>query len=109
MTAEDIAANLSIWSSPVEPEPLGGGMTNRNFVVRDGGRRYVVRIGEDNPIHHIMRFNEVAASRAADAAGISPAVVHAEPGVLVIDYVEAETLTEARVREPAMLGPRSCW
>ena len=103
MTPEEKAATLSIWSGPVEPEPLGGGMTNRNFVVRDGGRRYVVRIGEDIPVHHVMRFNELAASRAAHAAGISPAVVHAEPGALVLEFVEAETLSEARVREPAML------
>ena len=103
MTPEEKAARLAIWSGPVEPEPLGGGITNRNFVVADGGRKYVVRIGEDIPEHGVMRFNELAASRAAHAAGLSPAVVHAEPGALVLDFVEAETLDEERVRAPAML------
>lgn len=33
------AANLPIWRGSVDPEPLGGGITNVNFVVNDGGRR----------------------------------------------------------------------
>jgi thiamine kinase-like enzyme len=97
------AASLAIWQGPVEPEPLGGGITNRNFRVRDRGRDCFVRIGADIPVHGILRFNELAASRAAAAAGISPAVVHAEEGVLVLDYVEGRALGPADVREPARL------
>ncbi len=40
-------AGLAIWTEPVSPEPLCGGLFNVNFVVDDGGRRYVVRIGDD--------------------------------------------------------------
>ena len=47
--------------------------------------------------------NELAASRAAHAAGLSPAVRHAEPGVLVIDFIEGRTLTPEDVRDPANL------
>ena len=61
------AAGLSIWSGPVDPQPLSGGITNVNFVVEDAGCKFVVRVGEDIPVHQIMRFNEVAASRAAKA------------------------------------------
>lgn len=105
MKALERAAGLSCWQGRrVEPEPLGGGITNVNFVVNDRGRRYVVRIGEDIPVHQVMRFNEQAASRAAHAAGISPAVFHAEPGALVIDYIEGRTLDAAAVRERSMLG-----
>jgi thiamine kinase-like enzyme len=96
-------AGLSIWSAPVEPEPITGGITNTNFAVRDGGRRYFVRIGEDIPVHGVMRFNELAAARAAEAAGISPAVVHAEPGVLVTEFIEGATLDEETLRDEAML------
>lgn len=102
-TAIGRAAGLSIWTGPVTPEPLGGGITNVNFVVEDAGRRYVVRIGDDIAVHQVMRFNELAASRAAHAAGVSPGVVHHEPGVLVLDFIEAATLDEAAVRDPAML------
>lgn len=97
------AASLSIWSGPVDPQPLSGGITNVNFVVEDAGRKFVVRVGEDIPVHQIMRFNEVAASRAAELVGISPAVRHQEPGVLVIDYIEGKTFGEEDVRLPANL------
>jgi thiamine kinase-like enzyme len=97
------AAGLSIWTGPVSPQPLSGGITNVNFVVEDAGRRYVVRIGDDIVEHQVMRFNELAASRAAHAAGLSPDVVHHEPGVLVLDFIEAVTLDEAAVRDQAML------
>lgn len=39
--------NLTFWTSQVEPEPLGGGITNTNFVVADRGEKSVVRVGED--------------------------------------------------------------
>lgn len=97
------AAALDIWSGPVDPEPVTGGITNTNFMVADGGRRYFVRVGEDIPIHGVMRFNELNASRAAAELGISPPVVHAEPGVLVLDFVDGRTLGEADIRDPATL------
>ncbi len=103
MQAIERAASLPCWRGRVEPEPLGGGITNVNFVVEDAGRKFVVRIGEDIPVHGVKRFNELAASRAAHAAGISPAVVHAEPGALVIDHIEGRTLDADAVREAGML------
>lgn len=97
-TARRRAAHLAIWSGPTNPLPLGGGITNTNFLVEDRGRRYVVRVGEDIPVHGVLRFNELAASRAAHAAGISPAVVHAEPGILVLEYIDGRALTPQDVR-----------
>ena len=96
-------ARLPIWSGRVDPVPLTGGITNHNFVVEDRGQRYVVRVGADIPVHGVVRANELAASRAAHAAGISPRVVHAEPGMMVIDYIEGRTFTPDDVREPANL------
>ncbi len=66
--------------------------------MRDGSRRAVVRIGGDIPVHGVMRFNEHAASRAAAAAGISPRVLHAEPGLLVIDYIDGRSYDAGAVR-----------
>ena len=97
------AAALAIWTGPVRPRPLPGGMTNLNFTVEDAGRRYVVRIGGDIPEHNIQRWAELAASRAAHAAGLAPAVRHAERGVLVLDLIEGRTLTASDVRDPANL------
>ena len=97
------AAALSCWSGRVSPEPLTGGITNKNFVVRDAGERFVVRIGDDIPVHQVMRFNELAASRAAAAAGLSPDVVHTEPGAIVFRFIEGKTLAAEDVRPRAML------
>jgi len=97
--ARDRVAQLDFWSSHVEPEPLGGGITNTNFIVDDQGERFVVRIGDDIPIHGVMRFNEIAAARAAHAAGISPEIVYSADGVIIMRFIEGQTFTEQEVRE----------
>ena len=98
------AAELSCWPEPVEPIPVSGGITNSNFVVESEGRRHFVRIGGDIPIHGIMRFNELAASRAAYAAGISPEVIHHEDGAMVLRFIEGESLKPSDVQERQTLS-----
>jgi thiamine kinase-like enzyme len=95
---------LTCWSGRVQPEIIKGGITNANFRVEDAGRRYFVRIGDDIPVHGVMRFNELAASRAAAECGLSPKVVHAEPGALVFEFVDGKTLAAEDVRRPEMLA-----
>jgi thiamine kinase-like enzyme len=96
-------ASLAIWRGRVDPQPLAGGITNQNFKVDDVGRRCVVRVGDDILVHGVVRANELAASRAASLAGLSPGVVHAEPGILVLDFIEGRTFTPEDVRNPANL------
>ncbi len=83
---------------------LGGGITNFNVSLVDQGKRYVVRVGEDILLHQILRSNEQTVHRAAQAVGVAPAIVHAEPGILVLDYIDGTTLDEAAVRQDDMLG-----
>lgn len=97
------ALSLPLWAGEVKAVPLGGGITNLNVLVTDARRRAVVRIGDDIPVHQIMRFNELAASRAAHAAGVSPAVIYHEPGALVIDFVEGRTMTAEDLRDGDLL------
>jgi thiamine kinase-like enzyme len=96
-------AELDIWFGRVDPMPLTGGITNQNFKVEDRGKRYVVRVGSDIPVHGVVRANELAASRAANLAGIAPGVVHAEPGIVVFEFIEGRTFTPEDVRNPANL------
>ncbi|MFS8044372.1 phosphotransferase [Rhizobium sp. BR 314] len=103
-TPEDRIYSLGIWYGPIEIAPLVGGITNRNYLVDNAGRRFVVRLGSDIPVHHISRTNEVAASRAAYAAGLSPAVIHHEPGILVLDYIDAKPLSAEDVRDPSSMA-----
>ncbi len=98
-----VAARLSCWSGPVQPEPLHGGITNTNFVVRDGGDTFVVRIGDDLPLHGIIRRHELATCKAAHDCGLSPEIVHHEPGAMVMRFIDAMTLTEDDIRRPETL------
>ena len=97
------AASLACWTGPVEPEPVGGGISNANFKVVDGGRSFFVRIGADFEVHGVLRRFELAAARAAHAAGISPEVIHAEPGAMVFRFIEGRTLAPDDVRESPTL------
>lgn len=98
-TARSKAEQLPCFENPSGIERLGGGITNVNLRVTDGERRFVVRLGTDIPEHGVMRWNELALSRAAEAAGISPAVHYHESGVLVLEYLDAKTFDEADVRD----------
>jgi thiamine kinase-like enzyme len=102
--ALELVRALPVWRGTPRIEPLGGGLTNRNLLVTDDAGRFVVRLGDDIPVHHILRFNELAASRAAHAAGLSPAVRHAGPGVLVLDHIDGATMTAEDLRRPDRLA-----
>ncbi len=95
--------DLPIWQGEIAAEPLTGGITNVNYKVTDTSGSYVVRVGDDIPLHQVMRFNELAATKAAHAAGLSPAVVHASGDLTVLELIESRTLTEEDVRHPDLL------
>lgn len=102
---EEQIRRLPCWRGDIGIESLDGGITNHNFKVRDAGDNsvYVVRLGADIPVHHISRVREVAAGQAAHAAGISPQIVHAADGVLVMRFIDGKTLTPGDVANRAML------
>lgn len=93
----------------VEELHLGEGRTNQNFIVEgDGSQHYFVRMGADLPFYGVSRAREQAAARAAEAAGIGPAVRHTEPDIMVVDFVEgSRALTEADLHEAGQEGPGS--
>jgi thiamine kinase-like enzyme len=95
-------SRLPIWQGPVTLTPLPGGLTNISFVATNAAGKYVVRYGDDIPAHHVFRDRERAAARAAHAAGLSPEIVHAEPGITVLRFVEGRTFTEADLRSDAV-------
>ncbi|PVA11741.1 choline kinase [Pelagivirga sediminicola] len=97
------ARALPCWTAPGAAVALEGGITNHNIKLTDQGRDYVVRLGQDIPEHGILRWHELSLSRAAAAAGLSPAVHYHAPGALVIDFVESAALTEADLHDPETL------
>jgi thiamine kinase-like enzyme len=83
-----------VWpGQDVSIEPLGGGITNRNFRIEVEGQEFVLRIGgRDTELLGIDRAAEHAASCVAAELGLGPEVVaFIEPeGYLVTRYVEGE-------------------
>jgi thiamine kinase-like enzyme len=84
-----------------------GGLTNRVF--RAGG--LVLRLPGRGTEEYIDRGNEAVAAREAARAGVSPAVIHADPvtGVMVTRFVEAAATMSpeafrARPGAPARAG-----
>lgn len=91
----DRLRNLPCWQGEIAAERLSGGLSNEIWKVTDATGAHVVRFGADYPFHHVSRAREVMAARAAAAAGFGPEVEHAEPGVMVTEFIEARTWSEA--------------
>ena len=100
LTPEVVIARIEEWSgADVRLEPLGGGITNHNFLVHVSvgpdhphEAQYVMRIPGEGTDLFIDRGNERARSIAAAEAGVAPRVVHAVGDALVIAFIEAQTM-----------------
>ena len=90
---------IPIWKGSITVEPLEGGITNHNFLVTNNHDKYVARFGDDLMHHQVMRFNELAASKAAYELGISPNVIHYEKGLLILEYIQLNPLTAEKLRK----------
>ena len=90
---------LSIWKNDLTINPLEGGITNLNFLVNHGNEKLVVRLGQDIPEHLVYRSNEINVSKAAHEIGVSPKLIHSEQGVLVLEFIESETLDPKGVQK----------
>jgi len=88
------------------PEPLDGGITNRNYRTRFDGRDYVIRVpGKDTSLLEIDRGAERVANERAAAIGVAPAVAAAldDPPAIVTVFVEGRGMEPAELREPATM------
>ena len=83
-------------------EPLGGGITNKNYLVQMDGARFVIRIpAASGALLGIDRVIEHQASRLAAVAGVGPEVVaFIEPeGALVTRFIEGHPVTDVQVHD----------
>jgi thiamine kinase-like enzyme len=96
---------LPCWSGTPTGERLNGGLSNEIWKVTDDTGPYVVRLGRDYPVHHVSRAREALITRAAHAAGFAPAVEYTAPGVMVTQFITAQTLTAADLQnDPARVA-----
>src|SRR5262245_21640876 len=93
--------DLPFWQGLTSIAPLTGGVSNASFTVTDSRGKFVARVGEDYPCHHVFRDRELAVTRAAHAVGLSPPVVYTEPGIMVVTFLEGRTYSEADIRADA--------
>jgi thiamine kinase-like enzyme len=91
-----------------EPEPLDGGITNRNYRVRIGSAGdVVVRLpGKDTELLGIDRVAERDATAAAARAGVGPEVVAflTAPPCLVTRFIAGRPLAAEELHEPPLLA-----
>ncbi len=88
------------------PDPLEGGITNRNYRARMGSTDYVIRVpGKDTSLLEIDRRCEVAANSRAARLGVAPPVAAAleDPAAIVTEFVVGVGLSPEELRDPPML------
>ncbi len=95
---EDRVRVLPCWKGSIEIEPLSGGLSNANFLVRDAGGKHVVRLGKDFPFHHVARDRELMNARAAQTGGFAPAVEYAAVGAIVFQHIDGKTFAAEDIR-----------
>jgi thiamine kinase-like enzyme len=104
-----IIARLEPELGPLEgdPQPLDGGITNRNYRVRLGGEDLVLRICDHGAeVLGIDRTTEEIASRRAAAEGIAPPVVAflADVPALVTRWLPGGDVPIEDMRTPGVLA-----
>jgi thiamine kinase-like enzyme len=104
--AEEAAARVSLWKGrDVKLSPLSGGLTNENYLVESGGRKYVMRLpGQSTELLSIDRANEVFNTKAAATTGIGPKVLEHVAGVdvMVLEFIPGETMSAKSLQSPRM-------
>jgi thiamine kinase-like enzyme len=100
MTASPSLAAIQARLEPLlgapegQPEPLDGGITNRNYRARLGGRDYVIRLpGKDTALLGISREAERVANDAAAGLGIAPEVAAGYDDCLVTRFVHCRAVS----------------
>jgi thiamine kinase-like enzyme len=109
-TVSDLAPVLArlgaLLGAHGQPQPLDGGITNRNFRVPFGGTDYVVRMpGKDTELLGIDRRGEWAATCAAARLGVGPptGAMLEHPACLVTKFVPGDHVEAADLREPTAI------
>jgi thiamine kinase-like enzyme len=99
---DDLLDRFPELAGPRTISELPGGLTNTNYKVVTRSGAYVVRVPDpDSALLAIDRHNEHHNSVAAAETGVGAPVVGFLPGpdVLVLGFLEGETLSAARLRD----------
>jgi thiamine kinase-like enzyme len=104
--ADQAISRVSLWrGQEVAVSPLSGGLTNENYLVETGGKRYVVRIpGRSTELLSIDRANEVYNTKAAATTGVGPKVLEHLPDldVIVLEFIPGQTMSAETLHSAGM-------
>jgi len=95
---------LPCWEGPVRLTPLIGGLCNKNFVAQTQSQKFVVRVGEEIPVHGISQAFVENAMRAAAGIGVTPALRYASAGIFVSDFVVGRHLLPSDLENESILA-----
>jgi len=90
LTPEDALSRVPGFERHTYLFEIGGGLTNRSFIVHSGGGRYVLRLdAEHTTAFGLDRSTELRILRNAAEASLAPEIRYADPatGILVYDYL----------------------
>ena len=90
---------LSIWKNNISLEVLHGGWTNNTYLVNDGNKKYVAKIGGDKKDFGIKLSNEIQAHRAAYQERISPKLLCHKKEISIYEYINYKILTLQEISE----------
>lgn len=107
LTPREALLRITGWSgSDVTWNEIGGGLTNRTFLVRSEKCKAVLRLdAEYTTAFNLSRATERLILEEAAAAGLAPQVIWSDidAGILLSEYVEGKAWQEADLEEDAKL------
>ena len=108
ITIEEVVQKIDFWrGKQLNIQAMPGGITNENYRVNIDDQSFFVSIpGANTEFLAVDRENKYYNSLAAAAAGVGPQVVHHLPvhHVMVLEFIEGETLTPEAMAAPGMPG-----
>ncbi len=103
-----LARMPELGASLFHAEDLPGGLTNRNYKLTSrAGRRLVARVSSrDSALLAINREHEYRNAVAASTSGVGPAVAGylAGEGIMVVEWIDARTCTDADLDDSTTLA-----
>ena len=103
---DEAVARVSLWKGrEVKVSPLSGGLTNENYLVESGDKRYVMRLpGLSTELLAIDRANEVFNTKAAATTGIGPQVLEhvSDLDVMVLEHIPGPTMSAKTLQSTDM-------